>query len=287
MSRKTASNVLEHEHKTKKYYDSSDANNFYMKLWGGVNLHIGLHNDNLKIDDIDNDQIIKASIRTTDHLLSLIPVEKMNHIADLGAGIGDTARRICHLNNSCCVDCFEISEKENKTDFLRNKKEHLTDRITIKAKSYLSTEEPNNTYDAIVSQDAFLHCANKELLVKEVARILKPGGYFAFTDPMQTDFADVKKLQPIYERVLLSSMGSPGFYIRESEKNGLRFMRWENHRHQMERQYLIIHHLLQKHGKECGISQEYIDKALFGLQKWVDGVRENNLVWGYLVFQKH
>jgi ubiquinone/menaquinone biosynthesis C-methylase UbiE len=49
-------------------------------------------------------------------------------------------------------------------------------RINVIPKSYTATEAPDASYDLVISQDAFLHCADREYLIKEAARILKPGG---------------------------------------------------------------------------------------------------------------
>jgi len=61
--------------------------------------------------------------------------------------------------------------------------EGLSDKIEFRegdlSKSILA---PNKTFDFAWSEDTMCYLADKEKLVSEVARVLKPGGTFAFTD---------------------------------------------------------------------------------------------------------
>lgn len=195
---------------TKDYYDSDDANTFYMKIWGGANIHIGCYPEGYNPDNATIEGIRQASEESVDVLFKGVPNwDKVTRVADLGAGIGGTARSLCDVVDGVHVDCYEISEKENQRNKELVEKKGQSARISIIDKSYTETGAPDNHYDVVLSQDAFLHCPTPELLFKEISRILKPGGYLAFTDPMQTDNADETKLQPIYDRIHLSSMGSP------------------------------------------------------------------------------
>ncbi len=47
--------------------------------------------------------------------------------------------------------------------------------------------EPDASVDVVWSQDAILHSDQREKVLPEVFRVLKPGGEFIFTDPMQAD----------------------------------------------------------------------------------------------------
>jgi glycine/sarcosine/dimethylglycine N-methyltransferase len=50
--------------------------------------------------------------------------------------------------------------------------------------------------------------------------VLKKGGQFIFTDPMQADDCPEGVLQPVYDRIHLQSLGSFGFYRETAEKLG-------------------------------------------------------------------
>src|SRR5690606_8268612 len=68
------------------------------------------------------------------------------------------------------------------------------------------------SFDVVWSQDALLHSGNRKLVLEEVHRVLRRGGQFIFTDPMQSDDCPEGVLQPVYDRIHLESLGSFAFY---------------------------------------------------------------------------
>jgi hypothetical protein len=79
---------MAHEQSTavaKDYYDSADANTFYMKIWGGENIHVGYYKDDWNIDTVTVNDVKEASIRIVDVFFSHIPnIESARKVADLG-----------------------------------------------------------------------------------------------------------------------------------------------------------------------------------------------------------
>jgi len=65
--------------------------------------------------------------------------------------------------------------------FLQGRAEHL--------------QFPDNTFDVVTNIEASLHYANMEAFVNEVVRVLKPGGYFLYTDFRHMEEIDQWRLQ--------------------------------------------------------------------------------------------
>ncbi|NIR90594.1 MAG: SAM-dependent methyltransferase, partial [Gammaproteobacteria bacterium] len=65
-------------------------------------------------------------------------------------------------------------------------------------------------------------------ILSEAWRVLKPGGYFVFTDPMQADDVPEGVLQPVYDRLQLNSLGSPRFYREAAEALGFETVEQED-----------------------------------------------------------
>ncbi len=61
------------------------------------------------------------------------------------------------------------------------------DKIDVVDGSFDDLPFEANSFDAVWSQDAILHAPDRKAVLDEVARVLKPGGQFIFTDPMQAD----------------------------------------------------------------------------------------------------
>lgn len=263
------------------YYNSEDADNFYFRVWGGEDIHIGLY-------ESDDEPIPDASRRTVAHMGDLLgePSEDAK-VLDVGAGYGGAARYLASTFG-CHVTALNLSEVENERDREMNKAQKLDHLIDVWDGSFEDIPAKDNSFDIVWSQDAILHSGNRTKVVEEVARVLKPGGVFIFTDPMQTDDAPKDKLQPIYDRIHLETLGSPGFYREAAKKAGLEEIGFEDHTRQLPRHYgRVLKELESREDSLKGlISDDYISRMKKGLQHWVDGGNAGYLCWGIFRFRK-
>merc|ERR1712117_951354 len=126
--------------------------------------------------------------------------------------------------------------------------------------------------------------------IQESARVLKPGGHLVFTDIMQSDTCNLSQMAPVYKRIQLDDMGSPGKYREWAEKCGLEFVEFEDLTGELAKHYSTVRQVLlekQASGElEGKVSGAYIEKMASGLQSWVDQAGNKNLAWGYMVFKK-
>jgi cyclopropane fatty-acyl-phospholipid synthase-like methyltransferase len=288
------------ERVTKDYYDSEDAFCFYQAIWGGESIHIGLY-DEIKLASCDGATEVerksewsKMSARLATAAMYSKTGQTLNKdskVADLGSAYGGTCRYGAKTFG-CQALCVEISEKENGVCRQRNKEEGLEHLVSCpKELSVFETEQPANTFDLVLSQDSLLHCGNeRHHAVLEAARILKPGGFLVFTDIMQSDNADpeVLKSTGVLKRIQLETMGSPKVYTSFAEECGLKLIKWEDKSHNMLSHYTTIREILEGKREELKgqMSEKYVDDMLAGLTAWTNAASQNQLCWGYLVYQK-
>ncbi|MCC5829899.1 MAG: methyltransferase domain-containing protein [Phycisphaeraceae bacterium] len=265
------------------YYNSDDADNFYYHVWGGEDIHIGLYQS-------ADESIAAASRRTVERMAGKLPELKPGmRVIDLGGGYGGAMRYLAH-EVGCSSVVLNISEKENERDREMNRQQKVDHLIEVRDGDFADMPYPDASFDAAWSQDAILHADDRRSVVNEVARLLKPGGRFVFTDPMQTDDAPTEKLQPIYDRIHLESLASPGFYRRAAEEAGLVAEEFEEHAEMLPTHYARVLAELEARGDDliakrtCG--EEYIQRMKKGLQHWVDGGRQGHLTWGIFVVRK-
>jgi sarcosine/dimethylglycine N-methyltransferase len=186
------------------YYNSEDADHFYSTVWGGEDIHIGIYIS-------DNDPVYEASQRTQERMLKHIDNPgKRSKVIDLGSGYGGSARYLAK-RFGCEVTAYNLSEVENERARELNRKQNLDNLIDVVDGYFEELPYDDKEFDLAWSQDAFLHSPDREQVIKEAARVLKPGGEFVFTDPMQSDDCPDGVLQPILDRIHLESMASPGF----------------------------------------------------------------------------
>lgn len=278
MSNKEYSDVVS---TTREYYNSEDADNFYYNIWGGEDIHVGLYKD-------DDEPIFDASRRTVERIASKIEnLNKDTYIIDIGAGYGGAARYLAKTYG-CNVVALNLSEVENDRDRQMNKEQGLDDKIEVIDGSFDDIPYDDDTFDVVWCQDSILHSDNREKVLEETARILKKGGDFVFTDPMQTDDCPDGVLQPILDRIHLESLASPGFYREYAPKYGMKEVEFEEHAEQLPRHYGRVKKELEANENRLRgvVSDEYIQNMKKGLQHWVNGGNNGYLTWGVFLFKK-
>lgn len=264
------------------YYNSDDADNFYFLVWGGEDIHIGLY-------QTPEEAISEASRRTVETMADQIEAKGKLRVLDVGAGYGGAARYLAKTRGWEVV-ALNLSEKENERDREMNKEQGLDHLIEVVDASFEDIPFPDESFDVVWSQDAILHSGDRDKVVAEIARVLKPGGEFIFTDIMEAEGTPKNVLQPVYDRIHLSSLGSLKFYQEEGEKNGMKCVAFLDHHAQLPTHYQRVHNETEKMQDELigggKISAEYIDRMKTGLKNWVKAGRQGYLDWGILHFKK-
>ncbi len=265
----------------RSYYNSTDADTFYYTIWGGEDIHIGKYLS-------DDESIFEASRRTVEEMAGLCQrLDSEARVLDLGAGYGGAARYLAKTYG-CRVTALNLSETENERDRQMNREQGLDHLIEVIDASFEDVPCEDGAFDVVWSQDSFLHSGDREKVIEEVGRLLKPGGEFVFTDPMKREDCSNEMLQPILDRLQLSTLGSVEFYRRAAEKHGLREQRFVDHSEQLPAHYSrVLAELEKNEAKLKGqVSEEYIANMKKGLRHWVDGGNKGYLTWGIFLFKK-
>jgi len=259
------------------YYDSAEADAFYQSIWGCQDSHIGIYRD-------DDEPIAAASRRTVETMANRITrIDETTHVLDLGAGYGGSARYLAD-RFGCQVTCLNLSETQNELNRKLTKDAGLAERVRVVHGDFENVPEPDESYDVVWSQDAILHSGERARVLDEVRRVLVEGGQFIFTDPMQSDDCPVGVLQPILDRIQLSTLASFAFYRAELTKRGFREAAIEPMTDQLRTHYWRVgRELRDRYDEAVALSgQGYVDNMINGLQHWVDGADRGFLAWGIL-----
>tara|TARA_B100001123_G_scaffold444239_1_gene592490 strand:- start:61 stop:912 length:852 start_codon:yes stop_codon:yes gene_type:complete len=262
------------------YYNSADADAFYANVWGGEDIHVGFYEG-------ADDTIADASRRTVERLAAVLgPPGDASRVLDMGSGYGGMARYLA-ATCRCNVVGLNLSEVENDRARRLNAEQGLDDLVEIVDGSYDSVPSEAGGFDAVCSQDALLHSDKRDAVVAEAARVLKPGGLFAFTDIMQADSCPQEVLQPIFDRIHLESLGSPGTYCKVATENGLELKLFQDHTSQLVEHYgRVLSETETMAGCLQTVSDEYLANMKKGLGYWIEGGERGWLAWGLFAFQK-
>ena len=150
-------------------------NNLYNKIIEGLN-EIGKDLSKVTLDDLQPvDEFHIRGDLATKELIELSGFSPDMHILDVGCGVGGSTRRLSH-ESGCSVTGIDLSDEyidaaERLTQLL-----DMQDRVKFHAASALELPFDDNTFDGAWSIQMNMNIEDKTGWLKEVYRVLKPGG---------------------------------------------------------------------------------------------------------------
>ncbi|XQW83684.1 class I SAM-dependent methyltransferase [Thalassotalea piscium] len=126
----------------------------------------------------------------TEHLFSHIPLLDNAKIADLGCGLGGTARYLTS-HYQCDVFGIDVTNEYLKVGQIFNQKLGLSTHIKFLQASALTLPFIANSLDVITMLHVGMNIADKQQMFKEAYRCLGQGGYFLVYDVMRTSQAEI------------------------------------------------------------------------------------------------
>jgi sarcosine/dimethylglycine N-methyltransferase len=127
------------------------------------------------------DHFHTGGLRATRELQDLAQIQPEDRVLDIGSGLGGSARLLASAVG-CRVDCIEMSSDYCAGAALLNRLTGLENRITVHQGSALDLPFPDDSFDVVWMQNVGMNIADKQKLYEEIARVLKPGGRYAFQE---------------------------------------------------------------------------------------------------------
>ena len=128
-----------------------------------------------------HDQDHFGGLAATDALARHAKINKSTHVLDLCCGLGGPARYLAY-HHGCRVTGVDMNTDRLAGAVRLTERTKLQDRVLFHHANALQTGLADETFDVIVSQEAFCHIPNKKTLIAECVRLLKPGGRIVYTD---------------------------------------------------------------------------------------------------------
>ena len=108
-----------------------------------------------------------------------------SRVLDVCSALGGPARYLAR-NYGCCVTGLDATRRMDEEANRRTKEAGLDDKIDYVLGNALDMPFSASTFDVVWGQDAWCYITDKQRLIEECARVLKPGGVLAFTDWLET-----------------------------------------------------------------------------------------------------
>lgn len=95
----------------------------------------------------------------------------------LGAGM-----RFLAKNFNCTMHGVDASQTCHEQSKRRAKEEGLAEKLQFKLADVLAVPYPDSSFDFVWGEDAWCYVTDKDKLIAEASRVVKPSGIVAFTD---------------------------------------------------------------------------------------------------------
>ena len=108
-------------------------------------------------------------------------ISAADRVLDVGGGIGGPARQLA-VRFGCSVTVVDVTADYCAVGETLTRWTHLTDRVSFVHASALDMPFDGASFDIVWTQHASMNISDKDGLYREVARVVRPGGRFAFFD---------------------------------------------------------------------------------------------------------
>lgn len=263
---------------TREYYDGA-ADEIYRDIWG-ENIHIGTF-------ELPDESLQSAMVRSNQKVGDLMNVGPRDQVLDVGCGYGAFARYLSR-RFGCRVLATNISERELEWGRELTTEAGLDDLVSLEWADFHDLPYDVDSFDFYTSQEAFLHAADKRLVLAEAHRVLKPGGRLVFTDLLIRRNTPEADRERIYDRIKLSDMWDRPDYLEALESQGFEVETAEDWSENVAPTYAWVRAQLLDRREEFDerIGPELVARTADALQFWVDAANDGKIGWACFIARK-
>jgi ubiquinone/menaquinone biosynthesis C-methylase UbiE len=186
--------------------------------------------DKLKNDGVDLAKITEDTLQNYDQdhfggvaandtLAALGNIDEGCHVLDVCCGMGGPSRYYAH-NYGCRVTGVDLTGSRIEGATRLTAMAGLDDRVTFQCASALDLPFDDRIFDVVIGQEAFCRVPDKDRLVSQCARVLKPGGRMVFTDILATRSTTDATRERLQREMTFIELGSQEAYRRRFERAG-------------------------------------------------------------------
>lgn len=168
-------NVNSQIKKVRKYYGAvQESYDMYWMNKKNLAMHLGFW-------DEDTDNLHEALINENQHVADYLEINKDDTVLDAGCGVGGTVIWIAENYGAKAVGINVVNDQVEAARRYANERKlnHLT---SFKVRDFADTGLSDNSFTKAYSIESICHSPEKENVLKEIYRLLKPGGKFVFID---------------------------------------------------------------------------------------------------------
>jgi len=234
------------------------------------------------------EEIHVGGLGETDALARAADIAAPKAVLDVCSALGGPARHLARTIG-CQVTGLDATPKMHAEAVRRTKEAALDDKVHFALGNALDMPFRAGSFDVVWGQDAWCYVTDKERLVRECSRVVRPGGVVAFTDWVETGAMSDEVWNALHAFMAFPYMETVEGYARLLEGAGLRVMQQEDLSPDFARhvqQYLAAVQLTHRDAIVAGYGQSMYDEVEKGLILWRDAAAAGQVGRGRLVARK-
>ncbi len=174
-----------------------------------------------------HDQDHFGGLAATDALARHAKITESTHVLDLCCGLGGPARYLAY-HHGCRVTGVDMNTDRLAGAVRLTERTKLQDRVLFHHANALQTGLADETFDVIVSQEAFCHIPDKKTLIAECVRLLKPGGCIVYTDILARNSMTNEIRSRLESEMAFSELSTLEQYCHLLEEKGCQVVKVED-----------------------------------------------------------
>jgi len=234
------------------------------------------------------EQIHVGGENETDILAKKAEITKDDIVLDICSALGGPARQLVK-KYGCTIVGLDATQHMIDEAIKRTKTEPFAKKITYKLGNALDIPFKEANFDVVWGQDAWCYITDKNRLINEAYRVLKPGGRIAFTDWIQIGNMTDEEWINLNSFMAFPYMETLGGYVQLLENIGFEIISKENDSSDFAKHC----HMYQKKVRDdlkSDIIQNY-DAEMFeaadtGLNLWVQAADDEKVGRGRIIAKK-
>ncbi len=175
MTRQTA----QHKERVVTYYNSTKAD--YRILWRSsrsLGIHFGYYDNQHQTHD-------EAVLNINSKLAELVGITQQDYILDAGCGIGGSSIWLAE-NKSCRVVGINIVPWQVQKAKALAKQRTLENLVSFKMADFADTNLAKDSFTVVWGLESIVHAEDKQAVLNEAFRLLKPGGRLVIAEYLLT-----------------------------------------------------------------------------------------------------
>lgn len=164
-----------------------------LEYYWGEHIHLGFYTEEERVQGYTKKNFITAKYDFIEEMLKWSGAKDPKTVLDVGCGIGGTSRYLAAKYANAQVTGITLSPNQVKRGTELAKERGLSN-CTFKKMDALNMEFPDNSFDLVWACESGEHMPDKAAYVREMTRVLKPGGTLVIATWCQRDETPEKPL---------------------------------------------------------------------------------------------